>query len=233
MIRYSCPHCNERLQVDDAKAGKAYVCDLCGKSTLVPGGLPAPSPGQEGAARQAFGQAAAPAPAAPVAYADPLAAVNGWWRGLSRTDRNAFWVLVTVAFCGLIVIRLVASFSTPLPTHPYAPSEPSVASPQVAPQPTDLQDYWRPDLNAFWLTTDEYVGCVQANEIAADYRAADHTFYLEGTISDISQGGLGGLYAKLAGGVTCHFDIGQEQQFVGRAVGDHVVIRGTVLSPGQ
>lgn len=41
MIRYSCPDCGERIQVDDSKAGRAHACPLCGRSTLVPGERPA------------------------------------------------------------------------------------------------------------------------------------------------------------------------------------------------
>ncbi len=37
MIAYPCPHCGERLTVDESKAGSAYICSLCGQSSVVPG----------------------------------------------------------------------------------------------------------------------------------------------------------------------------------------------------
>lgn len=36
-MTFPCPHCGERLTAPDERAGKALVCPLCGKSTLVPG----------------------------------------------------------------------------------------------------------------------------------------------------------------------------------------------------
>jgi DNA-directed RNA polymerase subunit M/transcription elongation factor TFIIS len=36
MIHYACPHCGEALSVDEAKAGRAYACGLCGQTTTVP-----------------------------------------------------------------------------------------------------------------------------------------------------------------------------------------------------
>lgn len=36
MISYSCPQCGERLRVDDTHAGRAFVCGLCGQSSIVP-----------------------------------------------------------------------------------------------------------------------------------------------------------------------------------------------------
>ncbi|MBI2299377.1 MAG: hypothetical protein HYU66_10620 [Armatimonadetes bacterium] len=38
MITYHCPHCRDRLIVSDDRVGKSYVCGLCGKASLVPGG---------------------------------------------------------------------------------------------------------------------------------------------------------------------------------------------------
>lgn len=38
MITFYCTNCNERIVVDDAKAGKAHVCPLCNKTLRVPGG---------------------------------------------------------------------------------------------------------------------------------------------------------------------------------------------------
>lgn len=36
MIRYSCPNCGEALAVDDSRAGRVFVCGLCGRDTTVP-----------------------------------------------------------------------------------------------------------------------------------------------------------------------------------------------------
>ena len=38
MISYPCPHCRDMLRVDDERAGQAFVCGLCGATSLVPGG---------------------------------------------------------------------------------------------------------------------------------------------------------------------------------------------------
>jgi len=184
MIRYSCPHCGERLEVDDAKAGKAFVCSLCAKSSLVPGGQPAQPPGQEGVARQDFGQQ--PLPPAPTAYADPLASLNAWWNGLSTQDRNGFRILGMLTFAVVILPMLVssgggASRHSPPPARSYQPASPP------PPPSTDLQEYWRSDLGAFWIAPADFVRCVQANEISADFRAKGRAFYMDGVIDGINQ----------------------------------------------
>ena len=40
MIEYTCPHCNNTLQIDDMFAGKVGKCNRCGKNITIPGSTP-------------------------------------------------------------------------------------------------------------------------------------------------------------------------------------------------
>lgn len=89
MITYHCPHCNERLTVVDGKAGQAYVCSLCGQSTLVPGGKPVPVP--------------APIPTEqPVAFAPPVTPQASAKTEVSGVSR--FFQLVGAAVVAFVLI---------------------------------------------------------------------------------------------------------------------------------
>jgi DNA-directed RNA polymerase subunit RPC12/RpoP len=43
MIRFKCPKCEKKLQVDDSKAGGAATCPECGQRFRIPGNQPQPS----------------------------------------------------------------------------------------------------------------------------------------------------------------------------------------------
>lgn len=216
MIRYSCPHCNERLQVDDAKAGKAYVCDLCGKTTLVPGGLPATSPGQEGAARQEFGQTPEPT------TANSLAAAQARWSRISHANCQAHFGLRAVGGVALLALAIIylGVMAAPKPEPP----------PPAFPYSNELRDYWDPEAEAFYLRGTDLARCFEVNEVSADLASKGQTFFVFGMITGIDQGALGGLYLTIDYDVTCHFDIGQEKEFIGLEPGQLTAVRGQMLS---
>lgn len=88
MISYPCPQCRDMLRVDDARAGEAFVCGLCGATSLVPGG--------------ALAQATPPT-------AEPEAAVAATkvWDGTLTTGQATASIAVAV----VLIIAMTAGFN--------------------------------------------------------------------------------------------------------------------------
>jgi len=103
MIQFQCPHCGQKMQVDDAHAGRRGTCPGCKQVVEIPG-LAAPQPpagSAPGAAPGSPGPAEPgrpPPPSGPAAEAPPTGGAAGAGGGKKRTSGLSIAALI----CGLL-----------------------------------------------------------------------------------------------------------------------------------
>ena len=100
MIRYRCSNCGDALAVDDTKAGRPFVCGLCGQTTTVPAQISHETP--IGKPVAGSGQPKNSAQAAPAAPAEA--------KERTSIPERVLYIIVCIAVSPLLLLILPVIF---------------------------------------------------------------------------------------------------------------------------